>query len=92
MPISVETALDDISPCQSSLFVSEDNAALRDCLLARLRADGFDVPEASTVDELLDTLAASLHADLRSDHVGPVRRPVTDLLDLRPTPDTMTKN
>ena len=47
-------------------MVAEDNAALRDYLVGVLRAEGYEVAEASTADDLLNTLTMSLHTDLGS--------------------------
>jgi two-component system response regulator (stage 0 sporulation protein F) len=66
MPLPREIALEDISPCKGRLLVAEDNAALRDYLVAILKAEGYDVAEASNADDLADTLAVSLRPDLGS--------------------------
>jgi DNA-binding response OmpR family regulator len=66
MPSSREIPVQDISPRQIRLLVAEDNAALRDYLVTVLRAEGYEVAEASTADDLVDTLAVSLHPDLGS--------------------------
>ncbi|MGD0835922.1 MAG: hypothetical protein ABSB49_04665 [Polyangia bacterium] len=66
MPLSRESIFEDISPSRGRLLVAEDNAALRDYLVAVLRAEGYEVAEASTADDLLDSLAVSLRPDIGS--------------------------
>lgn len=56
--------VDDISPRQKRVLVAEDNVALRDYLVAVLRAEGYEVVEASTAEDLVDCLAISLHPEL----------------------------
>jgi len=66
MPHSHESLLEDISPSNGRLLVAEDNAALREYLVAVLRAEGYEVVQASTADDLVDTLAVSFRADVGS--------------------------
>jgi len=66
MPLSRESLLEDITPHNGRLLVAEDNAALREYLVAVLRAEGYDVAQASTADDLVDTLAVSFRADVGS--------------------------
>ncbi len=66
MQASFKIPVEDISPCQGRILVAEDNAALRDYLVAVLRAEGYDVAEARSADDLMDTLAISLRPDLGS--------------------------
>ena len=66
MPLPSEHPIEDSSPRKRRLLVAEDNAALRDYLVAILRAEGYDVAEASTADDLVDTLAVSLRPDVGS--------------------------
>lgn len=66
MALSLKIPVEDISPCQGRVLVAEDNAALRDYLVAVLRAEGYEVTEARTADDLMDTLAISLIPDLGS--------------------------
>jgi CheY-like chemotaxis protein len=66
MSSSREIPVEDISPCQGRVLAAEDNAALRDYLVTVLLSQGYDVAEASNADDLVDTLAVSLHPDLGS--------------------------
>ncbi len=66
MPASRNVVLEDISPRKRRLLVAEDNPALREYLVAVLRAEGYDVAAASTADDLVDTLAVSLRPDVGS--------------------------
>jgi len=66
MPLSRESLLEDISPSNGRLLVAEDNAALREYLVAVLRAEGYEVVQASTADDLVDTLAVSFRTDVGS--------------------------
>jgi len=66
MPLSRENLLEDISHCEGRLLLAEDNAPLREYLVAVLRADGYDVTQASTADDLVDTLAVSFRPDVGS--------------------------
>jgi response regulator NasT len=66
MPPSPNVDLEDISPRKRRLLVAEDNAALREYLVAVLRAEGYDVAEAASADDLVDTLAVSLRPDIGS--------------------------
>lgn len=66
MPASRDITLEDISPRKHRLLVAEDNAALREYLVAVLRAEDYEVAEASSADDLVDTLAVSLRPDLGS--------------------------
>jgi CheY-like chemotaxis protein len=43
MPHSRGSLLEDISPSNGRLLVAEDNAALREYLVAVLRAEGYEV-------------------------------------------------
>jgi CheY-like chemotaxis protein len=63
MPSSLDISVEDISPSQGRVLVAEDNAALRDYLVSILRTEGYDVAEARTADDLVDTLAVSLRPD-----------------------------
>lgn len=66
MPPARNIDLEDISPRKRRLLVAEDNAALREYLVAVLRAEGYDVAEASSAEDLVDTLAVSLRPDIGS--------------------------
>jgi DNA-binding response OmpR family regulator len=66
MPPALNVDLEDISPRKQRLLVAEDNAALREYLVAVLRAEGYDVTEATSADDLVDALAVSLRPDIGS--------------------------
>jgi DNA-binding NtrC family response regulator len=54
--------------CKHRLLIGEVNPALRDYLLAVLRADGHEVVAMARGIDLLDTLAVSLHPEFGSGH------------------------
>jgi DNA-binding response OmpR family regulator len=66
MPPALNVDVEDISPRKQRLLVAEDNAALREYLVAVLRAEGYDVAEAASADDLVDALAVSLRPDIGS--------------------------
>ncbi len=59
MPFSRGPLPKDLSPGKARLLVAEDNAALRDYLVAVMKAERYHVAAASTADDLIDTLAVS---------------------------------
>jgi CheY-like chemotaxis protein len=58
----IQTAPSNTNDCRKHrLLVAENNPALRDFLLAILRAEGYVVVGVATWIDLMDTLAVSLH-------------------------------